>query len=88
LQHIWGKFSPETGIPPYGDSKEDGAEDKGDEEEDTSVASEQPQSEPGFEILDLGVDRRLLVNRQKKLKMYRCWMQGRFMKKSTTGAAS
>lgn len=36
---------------------------------------------PLFEIEDLGVDRRLLVNRAKKLKMYRCWMQGRFRKK-------
>lgn len=34
-----------------------------------------------FEIEELGVDRRLLVNRQRKLKMYRCWMQGRFRKK-------
>lgn len=34
----------------------------------------------GFEIVDLGVDRRLLVNRAKQLKMYRCWMQGRFRK--------
>ena len=35
---------------------------------------------PSFEIASLGVDRRLLVNRQRKLKMYRCWMQGRFRK--------
>ena len=34
----------------------------------------------GFEIVNLGVDRRLLVNRAKQLKMYRCWMQGRFKK--------
>jgi tRNAThr (cytosine32-N3)-methyltransferase len=33
-----------------------------------------------FEIVDLAVDRRLLVNRAKQLKMYRCWMQGRFRK--------
>ena len=33
-----------------------------------------------FEIVSLGVDRRMLVNRQKQLKMYRCWMQGRFRK--------
>ena len=46
-------------------------------------ASEAPKTEirPCFEIEDLGVDRRLLVNRAKKLKMYRCWMQGRFRKK-------
>ncbi|GAP89171.1 putative actin binding protein [Rosellinia necatrix] len=34
-----------------------------------------------FDIEELGVDRRMLVNRAKKLKMYRCWMQGRFRKK-------
>lgn len=34
----------------------------------------------GFELIDLGVDRRLLINRAKQLKMYRCWMQGRFRK--------
>jgi len=33
-----------------------------------------------FEVIDLGVDRRLLVNRAKQLKMYRCWLQGRFQK--------
>ncbi|KAG5946148.1 hypothetical protein E4U53_006625 [Claviceps sorghi] len=37
-----------------------------------------------FEVENLGVDRRLLVNRAEKLKMYRCWLQGRFRKKSTT----
>lgn len=35
---------------------------------------------PSFEIVSLGVDRRLLINRQSKVKMYRCWMQGRFRK--------
>ncbi|KAI9818026.1 MAG: hypothetical protein M1827_000650 [Pycnora praestabilis] len=39
----------------------------------------------GFEVIDLGVDRRLLVNRQRKLKMYRCWLQGRFRKKGGRG---
>lgn len=39
------------------------------------------KSQPGFDIEELGVDRRLLVNRAKKLKMYRCWLQGRFRKK-------
>lgn len=34
-----------------------------------------------FEVEKLDFDRRLLVNRAKKLKMYRCWIQGRFIKK-------
>ncbi|KAI0914115.1 methyltransferase [Ustulina deusta] len=34
-----------------------------------------------FDVEELGVDRRMLVNRAKKLKMYRCWMQGSFRKK-------
>ncbi|KAL7797450.1 S-adenosyl-L-methionine-dependent methyltransferase [Trichoderma ceciliae] len=36
---------------------------------------------PRFMIEKLGVDRRLLVNRAEKIKMYRCWLQGRFRKK-------
>lgn len=36
---------------------------------------------PRFEVENLGVDRRLLVNRSSKVKMYRCWLQGRFRKK-------
>ncbi|CAN8096074.1 unnamed protein product [Discula destructiva] len=43
--------------------------------------SEDPAKEPLFDVKDLGVDRRMLVNRAKKLKMYRCWLQGRFVKK-------
>jgi len=38
-----------------------------------------------FDIVSLGVDRRMLVNRQKQLKMYRCWMQGRFKKSTNDG---
>lgn len=38
---------------------------------------------PQFEVENIGVDRRLLVNRAKKLKMYRCWLQGRFRKKAS-----
>lgn len=39
------------------------------------------EGRPRFEIEELGVDRRLIVNRAKKLKMYRCWLQGHFRKK-------
>jgi len=35
---------------------------------------------PRFEVQSFGVDRRMLVNRQRKLKMYRCWMQAVFCK--------
>ncbi|KAH7890996.1 S-adenosyl-L-methionine-dependent methyltransferase [Phlebopus sp. FC_14] len=35
---------------------------------------------PLFSIEQLGVDRRLLVNRKRQLKMYRVWMQGKFRK--------
>jgi tRNAThr (cytosine32-N3)-methyltransferase len=33
-----------------------------------------------FTITQLGVDRRLLVNRKRQLKMYRVWMQGKFQR--------
>lgn len=39
-----------------------------------------PVPTPEFEIVHFGVDRRMLVNRQRRLKMYRCWMQGVFRK--------
>jgi tRNAThr (cytosine32-N3)-methyltransferase len=35
---------------------------------------------PEFDIAHFGVDRRMLVNRQRRLKMYRCWMQAVFRK--------
>ncbi|KAI6130187.1 S-adenosyl-L-methionine-dependent methyltransferase [Pisolithus croceorrhizus] len=35
---------------------------------------------PPFSIEQLGVDRRLLVNRKRQLKMYRVWVQGKFRK--------
>ena len=41
-----------------------------------------------FDIMSLGVDRRMLVNRQKQLKMYRCWIQGRFKKPSAPNQSS
>jgi tRNAThr (cytosine32-N3)-methyltransferase len=37
-------------------------------------------SHPLFDIEQLGIDRRLLVNRKRQLKMYRVWVQGKFRK--------
>jgi tRNAThr (cytosine32-N3)-methyltransferase len=39
-----------------------------------------PDAPHRFETAHLGVDRRLLMNRKRKLKMYRIWMQGIFKK--------
>ena len=53
------------------------------EEKDEDESEQETQAwgaVPRFEVLNLGTDRRMLVNRQRKLKMYRCWMQGRFRK--------
>ncbi|KAH9910016.1 methyltransferase [Xylariomycetidae sp. FL2044] len=67
LHRIWSGTSP---------APADGTEGQ------TGENNVQSQTEPIlFEIEDLGVDRRMLVNRARRLKMYRCWMQGRFRKK-------
>lgn len=39
-----------------------------------------PANDPLFTIEELGIDRRMLVNRARRLKMYRCWLQGKFRK--------
>lgn len=42
-----------------------------------------------FELISLGIDRRLLLNRKKLIKMYRIWLQGRWRKPlSAQGAAT
>jgi tRNAThr (cytosine32-N3)-methyltransferase len=56
----------------------------GEEDENVSYPTEARstgEDPTTFEVLDLGVDRRLLVNRKRELKMYRCWLQGRFRKR-------
>lgn len=74
LLKIWtGQISPSSG------------KDLASSEE--NLMDEDSDKHTGFEIVDLGVDRRLLVNRAKQLKMYRCWMQGRFRKRENNGHA-
>lgn len=63
--------SPQTGID---------EQDILEKREHSEVLSRERPDMPSFEILDLGVDRRLTVNRKEQVKMYRCWMQGRFRK--------
>ncbi|KAL9026941.1 MAG: hypothetical protein Q9196_004472 [Gyalolechia fulgens] len=52
--------------------------------EESPDPTPEEQTDALFEIASLGVDRRLLINRHKQLKMYRCWMQGRFRKLKPT----
>jgi tRNAThr (cytosine32-N3)-methyltransferase len=70
LAHIWGKYSPETGLPKQENTMDSTAvtthEQPTDEKPTDSVES-------GFEILNLAEDRRLVVNRQRKLKMQACF---------------
>lgn len=77
LARIWsGVFDNETSARESTDGTSETTPDPPASE--PSAAKDEPQL---FEIDELGVDRRMLVNRAKKLKMYRCWMQGRFRKK-------
>ena len=49
----------------------------------TDSSTNSPPDCPGhplFETVQLGVDRRLLLNRKRQIKMYRVWMQGKFRK--------
>lgn len=66
LEEMWSKWTPEKGLP----------------DSDASVAAETAPTEVGvFDVRNLAYDRRLVVNRQRKLKMYRCWIQGHFFKR-------
>ncbi|KAJ2981425.1 hypothetical protein NUW58_g5329 [Xylaria curta] len=77
LARIWsGVFGEETSDSEDKDGTSEATPDP-DSQEPSAIKAESPL----FDIEELGVDRRMLVNRAKKLKMYRCWMQGRFRKK-------
>ncbi|CAK7270585.1 hypothetical protein SEPCBS119000_004166 [Sporothrix epigloea] len=74
LIKIWTGETAEPETPVEGDRDQKVAS-----TEDTQpfmTADEAP-----FALEDMGVDRRLIVNRAMKLKMYRCWLQGRFRRK-------
>ena len=76
LRRIWGG----GGVGGLAADKE-AEEDEGPREEAASEGNDVSTSPwPRFEIVNISVDRRMLVNRQRRLKMYRCWLQGRFRK--------
>ncbi|KAK6354432.1 hypothetical protein TWF730_008836 [Orbilia blumenaviensis] len=57
-------------------NQEDGMEKKEEEEKEEGEERE----ETGMKVVLLGVDRRMLVNRARRIKMHRCWLQGLFVK--------
>ncbi|MCJ1350502.1 MAG: hypothetical protein MMC33_000483 [Icmadophila ericetorum] len=87
LKDIWGgkvgrreeeHFGEESGDPEKGERH---AEDQQDQKY-SAITDTTPS--PAFEVLKIGVDRKLLVNRKRELKMYRCWLQARFQKPLST----
>lgn len=78
LEEIWGgkKRPVSTETEENGDDAE--LADKTQRLSVTDKTSQDPR--PAFDIAHFGVDRRMLVNRQRRLKMYRCWMQAVFKK--------
>jgi tRNAThr (cytosine32-N3)-methyltransferase len=93
LEEIWGgKERPKQNVHVQGNADEKNVDDlvgKTDQldvnepsapQEDASDAASPQEPRPAFEVAHIGVDRRMLVNRQRRLKMYRCWMQAVFKK--------
>ncbi|KAL4919529.1 S-adenosyl-L-methionine-dependent methyltransferase [Aspergillus aurantiobrunneus] len=71
LEEMWSGRTSEGDLP---DSNvTDAAE--------VNTAEANTAKEGTFDIFNLAYDRRLVVNRQRKLKMYRCWIQGHFVKR-------
>lgn len=92
LRSIWGGIRDVAGEFKQGNDRDRLAGDHNESSEGTNDVETRIESSknsegstlPIFEIVILGVDRRLLVNRQKQLRMHRCWMQGRFRKPMQT----
>ncbi|KAL9096164.1 MAG: hypothetical protein Q9165_001687 [Trypethelium subeluteriae] len=80
LEEIW---SGKTAQPPI-EGAEEGIFSEETELRKSDGVFENPKSgtAPTFDIEDIGIDRRMLVNRQRRLKMYRVWLQAVFRKPS------
>ena len=84
LEYMWSEWTPEKGIP-FVEDENNQNEDSKSESTGTETVST-GQKDGLFEIRNLGIDRRLIVNRNSKLKMYRCWIQGHFQKREAVTA--
>jgi tRNAThr (cytosine32-N3)-methyltransferase len=79
LEEIWGgKKRPVSSTETQENGDDAELADKTQRLSVTDETSQDPR--PAFDIAHFGVDRRMLVNRQRRLKMYRCWMQAVFKK--------
>ncbi|EKG14667.1 Methyltransferase type 12 [Macrophomina phaseolina MS6] len=90
LEKIWGGGLDELSAQLSAQGNGDAAEqmEKLDIGEDITKKDEAPAEKvPTFDIESIGVDRRMLVNRQRRLKMYRCWMQAVYRKPGGSGPA-
>ncbi|KAI1096879.1 methyltransferase [Rostrohypoxylon terebratum] len=75
LEQIW------SGKRAVNEKGAEGEEATSSEESKAEVEADQDQEHGLFKIEQLGVDRRMVVNRARRIKMYRCWIQGHFRKK-------
>lgn len=91
LASIWSGEKVAAQVMQEGRKREENDETDEDKGERADEESQQPvdgpqasptpnRSRPQFVVENIGVDRRLLINRARKLKMHRCWLQGRFRK--------
>lgn len=93
LEEIWGgkQRSSQPGPNTQSDEQSNGQADEPPSQELSNLQLEKgaeasaevsstKSQRPAFEIVHFGIDRRMLVNRQRRLKMYRCWMQAVFRK--------
>lgn len=84
LKCIWGNFLMSNGCFRAGEKtisvEQDDEQSCGREVHAAANGSLEMSPKSSFNIISLSVDRRMLVNRKEELKMYRCWMQGRFTK--------
>lgn len=88
LRYMWNEWTPEKGIPLTGENEteNENGQKKGGQFDMGAIPAEGSEGTNSgvFKVEHLKTDRRLIVNRQSKIKMYRCWIQGLFTKREET----